>query len=555
MHDHNTQLGSWLKLGVLVVVCLIPLFTIPVFGQEKIFPDWFRNNASWWGQSVITDQEFVPSIEYLIDLGIVDFTVTGPATNTDFDFEKAPWVKNNADWWSNGQIKDSDFASGIQFMISNGIIGTSSQKPTDLSKSFSIEKLPTEDGLKVTWTIKDSKKHAIASGNIFEGLDGKFQSDLLFNIVPTFFFFFTEEGTFEYFDLVQPWASGTITVVSSDLEIYQIALEQKIIEEELVAAEKEKDLQLLEEITEIRKRYGVEMRGMLSAPLGAKNLQDYIGEEKYERYQEVFSDFDTRMISGDYSFFDRSDYTVEEKFLVVEVFEDTVQFVKKTIKERLAKIEPFLAQVEAEINETKISDEEKSRHISELRSATEEIKAGFVKGMSNSIQTLEQEIKQKKTRLEIEAELLGIETEPDPSICGLGTEMKNGQCVPTSVLGGGCLIATATFGSELAPQVQMLREIRDNSLLQTQSGQSFMKSFNSFYYSFSPTIADYERQNPVFKEAVKVTITPLLASLSLLNYVDMDSEESVLGYGIGIILMNVGMYFVAPVIVISKLKK
>ncbi len=121
--------------------------------------------------------------------------------------------------------------------------------------------------------------------------------------------------------------------------------------------------------------------------------------------------------------------------------------------------------------------------------------------------------------------------------------------------GGGCLIATATYGSELAPQVQMLREIRDNSLLQTQSGQSFMEGFNSFYYSFSPTIADYERQNPVFKEAVKVTITPLLASLSLLNYVDLDSEESVLGYGIGIILMNVGMYFVAPAIIIHRIKK
>jgi len=126
---------------------------------------------------------------------------------------------------------------------------------------------------------------------------------------------------------------------------------------------------------------------------------------------------------------------------------------------------------------------------------------------------------------------------------------------PSSSQGGGCLIATATFGSELSPQVQMLREIRDNSLLQTQSGQSFMQGFNEFYYSFSPTIADYERENPVFKEAVKVTITPLLASLSLLNYVDLDSEESVLGYGIGIILMNVGMYFVAPAIVISRIRK
>jgi len=140
--------------------------------------------------------------------------------------------------------------------------------------------------------------------------------------------------------------------------------------------------------------------------------------------------------------------------------------------------------------------------------------------------------------------------------CGKGTiENEYGQCVLVSqTKGGGCLIATATFGSELAPQVQMLREIRDNSLLQTQSGQSFMQGFNQFYYSFSPTIADYERQNPVFKETVKIVITPLLASLSLLNYVDLDSEESVLGYGIGIIILNIGMYFMTPVIVIHKIK-
>jgi len=133
-----------------------------------------------------------------------------------------------------------------------------------------------------------------------------------------------------------------------------------------------------------------------------------------------------------------------------------------------------------------------------------------------------------------------------------------GNCVSgvgTGPGGGGCLIATATFGSELAPQVQQLRELRDNKLLQTNSGSAFMSGFNQFYYSFSPTIADYERENPTFKEAVKLTITPLLTSLSLLNYVDLDSEESVLGYGIGIILMNVGMYFVAPVIVIHRIKK
>jgi len=119
---------------------------------------------------------------------------------------------------------------------------------------------------------------------------------------------------------------------------------------------------------------------------------------------------------------------------------------------------------------------------------------------------------------------------------------------------GGCLIATAAFGSEMAPQVQFLREIRDNTVLQTESGSAFMTSFNQFYYSFSPTIADYERENPVFKEAVKITLTPLLTSLTLLQYADIDSESEMLGYGIGIILLNIGMYFIAPAVLITKIR-
>jgi glucose/arabinose dehydrogenase len=120
--------------------------------------------------------------------------------------------------------------------------------------------------------------------------------------------------------------------------------------------------------------------------------------------------------------------------------------------------------------------------------------------------------------------------------------------------GGGCLIATATYGTELAPQVQLLREIRDNTVLSTVSGESFMTTFNTFYYSFSPAVADLERQNPMFKETVKVALTPLLSSLSLLQYVDIDSEAEMLGYGIGIMLLNIGMYFVAPAFLIVTLK-
>jgi len=107
----------------------------------------------------------------------------------------------------------------------------------------------------------------------------------------------------------------------------------------------------------------------------------------------------------------------------------------------------------------------------------------------------------------------------------------------------------------MAPQVQFLREIRDNTVLQTESGSAFMTGFNQFYYSFSPAVADYERENPAFKETVKLALTPLLTSLTLLQYADIDSESEMLGYGIGVILLNIGMYFVAPAILIMTVRK
>ena len=126
------------------------------------------------------------------------------------------------------------------------------------------------------------------------------------------------------------------------------------------------------------------------------------------------------------------------------------------------------------------------------------------------------------------------------------TSVKSGN-------GGGCLIATATYGSELAPQVQQLRELRDNQLLQTESGSAFMGIFNDIYYSFSPTIADYERENPYFKETVKLAITPMLSTLAIME--NAESESEVLGLGLSVIALNLGMYLGAPAIIVIGIKK
>ena len=139
-----------------------------------------------------------------------------------------------------------------------------------------------------------------------------------------------------------------------------------------------------------------------------------------------------------------------------------------------------------------------------------------------------------------------------------GDILINGNCATNNSIEqfeGGCLIATATYGSEMSSQVQQLRELRDHTLLQTESGKSFMNTFNDIYYSFSPFVADYERENPAFKEVVKIAITPMISSLSILNYVDMNSESEVLGYGISLILLNLGMYLGVPAVVIIGIRK
>ena len=140
-------------------------------------------------------------------------------------------------------------------------------------------------------------------------------------------------------------------------------------------------------------------------------------------------------------------------------------------------------------------------------------------------------------------------------ICGTGTKFINGECVLVNERGGGCLIATAAYGSEMSSQVQNLRELRDKTVLSTEYGISFIAAFNSIYYSFSPTISDWERQSPLFKSIVQASITPLLTTLSILNHVDIDSEEEMLFYGISLIMLNLGMYIVTPVFAAVTLRK
>jgi peptide/nickel transport system substrate-binding protein len=81
----------------------------------------------------------------------------------------------------------------------------------------------------------------------------------------------------------------------------------------------------------------------------------------------------------------------------------------------------------------------------------------------------------------------------------------------TGKLPGSCLIATAAFGSELSPEVQILRGFRDGAIMKTKAGSAFMIAFNSWYYSFSPYIATYISQHPVAAMITRLLLYPLIA--------------------------------------------
>ena len=87
---------------------------------ELQIPSWVKSNAGWWAAGQISDSDFVLGIQFLIAEGVMTIPPTESGTSSSQDIPN--WIRNNAEWWSNDQITDSDFVSGIQYLISNGIM-------------------------------------------------------------------------------------------------------------------------------------------------------------------------------------------------------------------------------------------------------------------------------------------------------------------------------------------------------------------------------------------------------------------------------------------------
>ncbi|HSF28288.1 MAG TPA: hypothetical protein VLA53_04625 [Nitrosopumilaceae archaeon] len=91
------------------------------YAEPYSIPSWIKNNAKWWSNGQIEDSEFVKGIQYLIENGIMAIPETKSSVSQSSQ-QIPTWIKNNAGWWADNKISDSDFVSGIQYLINNGII-------------------------------------------------------------------------------------------------------------------------------------------------------------------------------------------------------------------------------------------------------------------------------------------------------------------------------------------------------------------------------------------------------------------------------------------------
>ena len=92
----------------------------PTPTPETSIPGWIKNNAEWWADGQIDDGSFVSGLQWLISNGIMSIPPTEQGTGSDDVIPS--WIKNNAGWWADGQIDDNSFVSGLQWLISNGIM-------------------------------------------------------------------------------------------------------------------------------------------------------------------------------------------------------------------------------------------------------------------------------------------------------------------------------------------------------------------------------------------------------------------------------------------------
>ncbi len=183
-----------------LIILLIGISLIPLSFSEGI-PEWVKNNASWWSERLISQSEFTFGLEYLINEGIIyipptESGIPGP------DKSIPDWVRNTAGWWVGGQIPDSEFINAMKYLIQIGIIEVNVSSPEIINEEI-IAELPEAP------VITGKPLNMLLEGYKHVHTDGKFMLDVLV--------FDAEQYTGKYFNRN---AAYTLDDVHIKIELY-----------------------------------------------------------------------------------------------------------------------------------------------------------------------------------------------------------------------------------------------------------------------------------------------------------------------------------------------
>ena len=126
----------------LIVILVIGISLTPLSFSEGI-PEWVKNNASWWSERQISQSEFVNGLEFLINEGVIYIPPTEPGIPGP---EKIipDWVRNTAGWWSENLIPDSEFINAMKYLIEIGIIEVDASSPEFIEEQIIEEESQIE---------------------------------------------------------------------------------------------------------------------------------------------------------------------------------------------------------------------------------------------------------------------------------------------------------------------------------------------------------------------------------------------------------------------------
>ena len=133
-----------MKITITTIATILLVGTItPFVNAEGEVPEWVKSNAGWWADGTISETEFISGIQFLIEDGIV--TVPPTTVSSSEKSNSVPeWVKSNAGWWADGTISDGEFVNGIQHLIKSGLISVSTNSQTEEMKPEESKNIDSE---------------------------------------------------------------------------------------------------------------------------------------------------------------------------------------------------------------------------------------------------------------------------------------------------------------------------------------------------------------------------------------------------------------------------